>query len=253
MSNLGFGLDIAGYSSGKSVLAAARSFGETCDVTLLRKCPFSAKAVGDGELAPIVRKEAYALEELTKLGCIYIDAPIDLQSLLKPADRTYVWELTLRPVDRLVGGLPALADKIGAPTARLANILATADLTGAIGVSIFETYPSASLAVMGLQAKRYKGEGNSAAVADIASRLQITSDVIRNDDDLDAVICALTAVAPTTAHLRGDDLKAHFAPKAKQLPRQSIVPESYVLMKALPFQQVRVVEADFREWLDASS
>lgn len=251
MSSFGFGLDIAGYSSGKSVLAAARSDGATCKVTLLRDCPFSRKAIGDDALALIVRREADALEALTKRGCVYIDAPIDLQNLLKPTDPTYVWELTMRPVDRLVGGLPALADKIGAPTARVANILKAAKLTDAIGTSIFETYPAASLAVMGLQAKGYKGEGNVAALMDIGSKMRISSDVIQNDDDLDAVICALTAIAPAAFQLRGDNLKAHFASKAAKLPHHSAIPESYVLLRDLPFRDVHVSKCDFATWLNS--
>lgn len=249
-SATGFGLDIAGYSGGKSVLAAAVPDGSHCRVTLLRNSPFSVKRPGASALKPTADCETAALRTLIGIGPVFIDAPLDLQNLLKPHDARFIWELTLRPIDRVLGGLPALADKIGAPVARLVNLFHTANLFGEIGSRLFETYPAASLAALGLQAMGYKGTANGSSQRAIADALGMTG-IIRSDDDLDAAICAITAVAAPAHQLRGKTLDGYLSHRSAGAWRNGDAPAGYVLLGQRPFQTITVEEADFTTWLAA--
>ena len=174
-------------------------------------------------------------------GNLSVDVPIDLQGLmgLDPPEEQKegapwgVWELTLRPVDYAFNALPALADRLGAPAARFRNILATCQ-RNQLGSRLWETYPGAVLhGTLRLQdacctehiAKQnkitYKGqetkydgaEWKGNGLACIANALNIKpkcpadfDDVPFSDDELDAVLCALTGVAPPLALLSGCQL-----------------------------------------------
>src|SRR5579871_1354207 len=125
---IGFGLDLAGYTTGKTALAVIEIEGRRARATLLRGSPLSAKRASDDDLKQILKAEVAALNRCLKIGPLAVDIPIDLQHLGNPDRAEYIWQLTRRPIDRAVGAMPALADRIGAPVARFAAIMHEANL-----------------------------------------------------------------------------------------------------------------------------
>jgi hypothetical protein len=105
------------------------------------------------DLSAVVSEERRLLENCCRIGPVIVDVPIDLQCLPKVVDRLEryeacrYWQLVMRPVDFALNGLKPLADNIGFPVARLANVLSglAGSKTVVLGETLFETYPAASL------------------------------------------------------------------------------------------------------------
>ncbi|HWB31690.1 MAG TPA: hypothetical protein VG714_00790 [Acidobacteriaceae bacterium] len=162
------------------------------------------------------------------IGPVAVDIPIDLQGLGGPAQISFVWELTRRPVDRALGALAPLADRIGAPTARFRNIVDAGGFGSSLGSRLFETYPAGSLKRLGLK----------------RSDIITAPGNMLNEDETDAAICALTALPEW--RLEGqplaDSLARQFEENGMAAGRQ--LPLGYVLLKANPAKRVHVSRQD---------
>jgi Protein of unknown function (DUF429) len=241
---IGFGLDLAGYTTNKTSLAAVESDEKRAKVVLLRHSAFARKRATSSHLKEAVEEEGCDLERCIKLGPLAVDIPIDLQGLPHPTAPTEIWELTKRPIDKKLGAMAPFADRIGAPVVRFAAIRDRANFGGILGGNLFETYPKATLQKLGIIAGVYKShqkqraEACAEACTLLSKRLRIEP-VLQNDDDIDAVICAVTAVAPED-HL--------CAPEEYGIDR---IPLGFRLLKKNPFEEIRVDEADFSKWMDS--
>jgi hypothetical protein len=202
---VGFGLDLAGFSNHHgTILAKIQAEESEAKVILLTGSPFSRR-LGDGNFADRLKNETVTLKDLIEIGPIAVDVPIDLQGL--PLQHVVEpWELTKRPVDEAFDGLAPLASWLGACVARFAAIVPSDLRQKELGVRIFETYPAASLQQRfgrnDPDVKQYKlADTKKADVAAVArqklcQRLRIECNGLPlNHDELDAVICALAAVA----------------------------------------------------------
>jgi len=254
-----FGLDIAGYATGKSALARAdRRSADDVLATIYLGHVFSNKVSGDTALDEPHQQELELLTACVDVGPIFIDAPLDLQGLPFPEQPSLVWELVKRPVDYAFSALPAFADRIGAPVSRLQHLLAAEcnHLGGLVGKRLFETYPAASLQLLNLPHERYKrtrarfedGQWHGENLARIAHGLGLTADegTSLNDDELDAVLCALTGIADRGEVLQGEELAAEVLGRIQpKLPgcdcsRFNLVPVGYVLLGARPSMTIRI-------------
>ena len=250
-----YGLDLAGYSTGKSSLAKA-SFDESTgiSVTVYRRHAFAEKLEGWQTVDPLAGRERQLLSSLRPM---YIDVPIDLQDLLFLTAIRFAWQLTKRPVDFVYNALPPLADRLGSPVARLASLLG--DDRTAVGVGLFETYPAASLIPMlgtkpsykGKTAQRLQGQWiGDGGLAEVLRNLDVEADegVVVNDDHFDAAICAITGVLPEDYLLQGPELERYIRSRmevlvghqAQALPTIK-EPRGYVLIrKPLPKLPLRL-------------
>lgn len=236
--SLGFGIDLAGYSQGGTVCAAAEEDPAGISVTILTNCPLSQPHAGGEELDQIAQREATFLASLLRYP-VAVDVPIDLARLdSKP---NYIWELTRRPVDKHLKALAPLADRIGSSVARFRNILNTGRLRNHLGVSLFETYPAGSLIVSKLPHRGYKtGVGAQTVLRDLMQRLSIEASGLSHDE-FDATICAVTAIA--RHRLEGAALAAVL--KLSELD----LPTGYALLKPQRTLQIRVRRVHWGQWM----
>lgn len=231
-----WGLDLAGYSTGKSGLARADLLrGKTLSITVFEEHPLSTKRhLPDG----LPDCELSALRYMLRTGLVCVDVPIDLQELLvlnPPAH--YVWQLTKRPVDFAFVGQPPLASWIGALVARFRRLWRGIDPNGEVlGDRLFETYPAASLRLLGLPHEGYKGCSDQANQVreQIASGLGLPAGLHLDDDELDSVLCALTGIAEDRCVLKEDKLQRNIAKKAHIPKDMAVPPRGYVLLKKVP-------------------
>ena len=156
-----FGLDLGGYSTGRSALAMATvRDGGLPTVALLTNSVFTRRARSKNEFQGTLDEEAECLRTLLNEGEVFIDVPIDLQGLVSPAEVQFVWELTRRPVDQAFRGLCPLADRIGACRVRMQNLRRRLEASGQrdlLGHRLLETYPAGSLKLAGKNHEGYKG------------------------------------------------------------------------------------------------
>lgn len=252
-----FGLDIAGYSTGKSTLVRADVVNaNTVSATLFRGHVYGEKIDGCRLLSPCTARETELVRACCEKAKLVVDIPIDLQDLIETKDPQFVWQLTKRPVDFVFDGLPPLADRLGSPVARFKNIMRSISET-MLGLSIFETYPAASVELWKLD-RHYKGglavfqngswsgdndEKKNSHIAQIANHMRIVADEdYKIDDDvLDALICAVTGVLPTKWLLQEigleEEVETLLTKKLKKVGYRSMrntVPRGYVLINALP-------------------
>ena len=233
-----FGIDLAGYTCGTSVCAeAATARTGSVSVRVIAQCPFSRARQTGERLQPILDEEASFLRQMLARGPIAVDIPIDLQGLPQTVRAEQVWELTLRPIDRVLNAMPPFADRIGAPVARFQKILRRAKLRAAVGTSIFETYPAANL-----------------------RNLQTSRDALReswrdrertelNNDEVDAAICALTALARDGHRLAETALATKLQPEfeRRRMSRRDL-PQGYVLLQDMPVGEVTVARINAADW-----
>jgi hypothetical protein len=242
---LAYGLDLAGKCG---ATFAKRIHSDLVEVTVIRNHVFSETRKSDAPLADITRQQATLLRAWAAGGTILVDIPIDLQGLPSPTNPQFIWELTRRPVDFAFNAMPPLADRIGAPVARFQHLLATLP-DDWVGTRIFETYPAESLRLMGLHDMGYKGQSaqftdgqwRGVSLAEILNRMSVlaTEGMQINDDEFDAMICALAGVASDAERLAGDAM--HYAVDTRIRQRITDAPEtpytappSFVLLRTLP-------------------
>jgi predicted RNase H-like nuclease len=239
---LGFGLDLAGYSTGKSALAVAEVLPDwTVHATILDHPCFSRRRKLEELRHAVEREEQEALAQLLHIAPTAVDVPIDLQGLPTISTSEYLWGQVKRPIDKAVGGLPPFADKIGAVVSRFASLAAKPDIHAQLGSRLFETYPAACLSRMGWTAKGYKGDKAREVLAGLIAQIGMRHDGM-NDDELDAVICALVAVAPEDAVLEGTALQSAL------LSAGMTAPTGYRLLSRKYFGEIRVERDAFDSW-----
>jgi Protein of unknown function (DUF429) len=241
---IGFGLDLAGYTTGKTSLAAIEPEAKRAEVTLLRNSAFARRRATTSSLELAVQEESYDLERCVKLGHVAVDIPIDLQGLPFAPRAREIWELTKRPIDKKLRAMAPFADRIGAPVSRFAAIMVHAKFGKVLGERLFETYPTAIWQKLGIIAGEYKSRQKERAKARkeaciaLCSKLRIEPS-LKNDDDIDAVICAVTAIA-SEDHLC----------KTEEYGVERL-PCGFRLLKSNPFELIRVNEQNFSEWMDS--
>lgn len=271
-AKVAYGLDLAGYSTGKSALARAEDegLGGTVRVYVISKHPFVERRKRPDVLD--VKPEQDAIKCMLAKARLCVDIPIDLQGLMdrRDAGTRFVWECTLRPVDYAFGALPALADRIGSPVARFRNIL-TEHQERELGRGLWETYPRAVLERLIGSTPPYKNgrvvfrdrkwtprpmteatRHRSEALACIAKRICVTADdgTVINDDDLDAAVCAIAGLAPPSAVLCGHQLEqevlCHIKKKLKQPEARSVpsrcypAPRGYLLLRCKYWSKIHL-------------
>lgn len=244
---LGFGLDLAGYSTGKSEVAVAHLENGVLRVILLNKSPFSRiiKSSHDSEQVGIL--EAVEIDRMLTLGKLAVDVPIDLQGLPGIPASTFVWGQTKRPIDFALGALAPFADRLGSVVSRFQNALRFTTASELLGKKLFETYPAASLVSLRSLARGYKGPLQHDKRTKIANFLGLSLSVL-SDDELDAIICALAAVAPDEAVLESDGLELYIA---KEIGRPDIkAPNGYRILKMLFADKIEVARSSYVEWME---
>jgi hypothetical protein len=244
---IGFGIDLAGYTTGKTSFAAARWQGESVEATLFSNSVFSANMSHQTTepIAAVLAEEVRTLRHCFAVGSVAVDVPIDLQDLLAPQRASRIWELTLRPIDQALGAMRPLADRIGSPVARFRAIMRAGAFDDLLGGSLFETYPAGTWRFNDVVSKGYKGKNGESARADLCARLNITP-ALPNDDAIDAVIVAVTAAADAD-HLVSD---VEFAERLRGLGTEKCyeLARGYRLLKRFPIA-IRVAVDDFQLWL----
>ncbi len=248
-----FGLDLAGYSLGRSGFARADAIGNVVDITVYRGHVFGVRLDSSALLAPHIAIERQLLAACLQHGSLLVDIPIDLQGLPYHPEAAHVWELVKRPVDYAFNALPALADRIGAPVARFLHLVAPLleSAPDVLGQRLFETYPAASLSLLGRPSKGYKNQrvervGGAWEAGDQSKPLLLIVQSLGihaadgaslTDDEFDGALCALTGVLPPPMRLEGDELGAAVVERVASksaLPAHGLVPRGYVLMRSLP-------------------
>lgn len=251
---IGFGLDLSGYSTRRTVLAAVEVIGDDAEAAILTGSAFSTYRHGVEDVRTALKEETAALRLCLDYGSLAVDVPIDLQGLPAPKEIEFIWELTKRPIDYALEALPPLSERLGACVARFGALLSTASALSAIGRQIFETYPAGSLRMLNLPNTGYKGTGGRAVRREIAHKLRFDQ-IDVSDDELDAIICAATIVAPANCRLEGAGLieRMHaIDPFTEMTPRGRLEPAGYVLLNRWPFRRVRVSVKSFQDWVEAA-
>jgi Protein of unknown function (DUF429) len=240
---IGFGLDLSGYTTNKTSLAAVFANGSSAEAIVLRDSAFSARRTTNMSVRDAAEAEVSALRQCLGLGPVAVDIPIDLQNLLVPDQAVAIWELTRRPIDKTLNAMPPLADRIGAPVARFSAIMREGDFYHRLGNDLFETYPAENLRRLEFSGN-YKTKGSErlserdAACESLCRHLAFDG-ICRNDDDLDAIICALTAVAPEDALVSAKELGLE----------QGKLPTGFRILKRNPFSNIALKESDFSTWI----
>lgn len=255
-----FGLDIAGYSTGKSGFAMAkRKNKNSIEVTVFQGHIFSKKFNSKYPLEEIVKKERDLIIACCRNSSLIVDIPIDLQGLPHSNNASFIWELTQRPVDFAFGALAPLANLIGSPVARFQNLISE-DFDDIIGKNIFETYPARSLELINLPSRNYKNEDisfnnghwNGGPAAKIAQGLGLVAKKdgeTLNDDELDAIICAITGVVDKNFILQGEDLNNEIYNLIMQKLNMDNLdgitmspPLGYILLKENPKMKILIIK-----------
>lgn len=208
-----FGLDLSGFTK-RSGLAFARRNGSSINLHLITDHPLDVNFAD--------RKRRWSETEAAFIKClvgrapVYVDVPIDLQKLHSPDQVVKAWwQLTMRPVDKILDGLAPLASFLGVPVARFQRICRECAEIVKLGQNVFETYPAASLSFIDEQGTSYKrgkirytGNGweatrednhrdaeRDARMMQLAVQLELVAqedETELDDDALDAILCALT-------------------------------------------------------------
>jgi len=235
---IGFGIDLAGYTTGRTSVAAIEVESRFATVTLLRRSHLSDRHSSDSRAKEVICGDAKCLQRCLNLGPVAVDVPIDLQGLPNHSNLTAIWALTLRPIDKKLGAMPPFADRIGALVARFAAMMRFGELADDLGCRLFETYPAATWKKLQIKAGNYKAKKGKEARLALCDRLNIRPQ-IDNDNDIDAVICAVTAAAPAKYICVKDDLALDIGE----------LPCGFRILKKMPFKSIRVTSDNFDEWL----
>jgi predicted nuclease with RNAse H fold len=241
----GFGLDLAGYSTGKSELAVATNHETFLSVVVLKGSPFSSKITSGHIREEVERREGSCLNRILSAGSLAVDVPIDLQGLPHCPTSPYIWGRTKRPIDRTLNGLPPLADKIGAIVARFQGAVAAAGAMDLLGVSLYETYPAASFAKLEIHTRGYKNVAQHDIRQVVCQRIGL-ADARLSDDEIDAVLCAVTAVSDDSHILEGDRLQASLFGASNDLH----VPLGYRLLARLPNIPIEFATDSYDSWMN---
>lgn len=237
---IGFGIDLAGYPTGKTSLAAVKIEGRIVKATLLRDSALSVKRQSSDALAEILPQEVEVLRRCLKMGSVAVDIPIDLQGLPNPKRAVYLWELTRRPIEKAVNAMPPFADRIGSPVARFAAIMQEDKFGPLLGERLFEAYPAGTLKMLKIAAGRYKGKDGAEALISLCKTLKIEPPV-SSDHDIDAIISAITAASPAYAMFNTDDFQV-----------RELLPKGFRIPNNLSFDRIEMIDdTSFDAWMTA--
>jgi hypothetical protein len=250
MARYAFGIDLAGYTTGRTVVAAMMRDEDSTRVWLLRNSPLSEAYRSDAPLPGIVSAECEALRAMSRLGPVAIDVPIDLQKVGGAESAVIIWQLYKRPVDQAFKAMPALADRIGAPYARMQAILAYCGHALRLGQELFETYPKASLQMLSLPWRGYKGVEARHHQARMLLCDRLKWGQCATDDEFDALLCAAAAGASAEERISGSSLRSLIASLLPGCP-DCEPPLGYILLRRPPPPIETVEEADFGDWIEA--
>lgn len=243
---IGLGLDLAGYSTGKSELAYVEYGAFQSKVFLIKESPFAQKRRSDESRLDAEREDAETLTRLVSLAPTAVDVPIDLQGLPNNPTSSHIWGQTKRPIDFALSGLAPYSDRIGYVVARFGGALAKSNLANLLGVRLFETYPAACLVALGTISKGYKSNNAGASRSTISRALGL-DDVTLTDDEIDATVCALTAAADPSDCFEGDELSTY----ARTLSGLSnaLPPKGYRLLRRRTPNPITVTRIRYAEWM----
>jgi hypothetical protein len=236
---IGFGIDLAGYTTGKTSLAVVEIDGQAAKATLLRGSALSAKRKSGDALREVLSQEVAALRRCLAVGPVAVDVPIDPQALPNADGAEYIWQLTRRPIDQAMNAMPPFADRIGAPVARFAAIMREGDFFGLLGERLFEAYPAGTLKMRKVRPGRYKDAKGTKALISLCGALKIEPHV-ENDHDVDAIICAIAAAVPADAV---EDVSA--------FKIRGLVPKGFRIPKSISFTRIGTTVALFADWMAA--
>ena len=124
-------------------------------------------------------------------------------------------------------------------------------------------YPAASLELAGLPRKGYKGQsitfvegqwrGESLATIANGLKMKADEDISLNDDDVDAIVCAIAGLVDNDCVLEGAQLESEISDRLKQaLPPSSpsvsaCPPNGYRLLKALgSIEEILITEETWK-------
>lgn len=255
-----YGLDLAGFAGSRSRLARASHGGDgQIEVRIYRTHLGAPRKVK--EAAQVKAAWTPILEECRSRGRLIVDVPIDLQGLPVQGPE-FLWQLTHRPIDYAFSALPPMASWIGYLFFSF-QFLVGSDPPD-LGTGLFETYPAASLEIMreGLGKRdQYKGQeatffkdgwgpNPKEGLAGILNRLDIRASLEAklNDDDVDALLCAVTGMNDAKA-ITPEELLKEVAKRIstgtglglEAAGRLASVPKGYRLLKKFPKGRVLVV------------
>ena len=238
---IGFGIDLAGYVTGKTSLAFTEIEGRFAKATLLRGSALSRKRKSSDSLAEALANEVAVLGHCLGIASVAVDVPIDLQGLPNAQNPQAIWPLTRRPIDYALNAMPPLADRIGAPVARFAAIMRYGNFYPLLGIRLFEAYPAITLKQCKFSKfeRVYKGKAHADGLVSLCKALKVKPHV-RNDDDIDAVICAIAAATPNPGICHASDLKV-----------QCEMPKGFRVPKNLAFEKIEITESDYSAWIQA--
>ncbi len=224
MSEIAYGLDLAGYSTKKSGLARATRSGDSIRVEIAREHAFKRERRGTDRLADVVRSELSVVQRCLEQGSLLVDVPIDLQQLPHVEHGVYVWQTAKRPVDQAFKAMSPLANLIGAVVSRFWQIRRQLE-DSLLGTRLWETYPAGSLGLLGVTNKKYKDQSarrESGGWVPVSSdpKKRVLASLLNelgwlgeagleiDDDGFDAAVCAVTGVAADEQRLEGKSLAA---------------------------------------------
>lgn len=168
---------------------------------------------------------------------IAVDVALDIDwlgvggSRVAPAERR-MWELTMRPIDFAFFGDAPLTDRVGDFGVRFRSMLAASAF--ALGDEILESYPRASVELFDFKGQYRDGSAHHGDKGWRADNREKRGDKLMarmlealgvnpvqgadqlNSDDLDAILCALTALGAATGRgvIAGDELSHECAERA---------------------------------------
>ena len=263
------GLDLGGFSTGSSrlVKVSLESAARVVRAEVVDASPWARSLAGEDDVA-VDRSDARA-----RFGAelpLAVDVPLDLQDLPalfaaggpEPhAEFQWVWQYTLRPIDYALRALPPLADRLGAAVSRWRALAPVGWQAANQDDRLLETYPAACLRFSRLPHEGYKqgtaqfangawvarsNRGGapppraSHPLAQILTGMRVTQvddpgEHGFTDDDVDALICALAALAAQAGEAaQGDALWQWVLEQAaeadRELPDGNAPPTGYTLL-----------------------
>jgi len=193
----------------------------------------------DGNIEITDYRIANRIECLKNIMPLFVDVPIDNTYFNDAYNNPgYIWQLNLRPVDRAYNGQRPLGSLMGGYVQQFKYMYNKSELT--LGENLYETYPAASLIELGINAKYkktisvYKENKWTTSIGGICDKLNISpidnTELKINDDEIDAVLCALCGVVDDKYILKGNDLEKHINSRINNSKRYK-APKGYVLLQ----------------------
>lgn len=219
-----WGLDLAGLSTGNSGLASIkleRDSKQSHTVTVYKDHPFKRERSGESLFADTAKELRRVLEACTSNGnALYVDIPIDLQALLTEEEPVYLWETKQRSVDKVFSALSPIASLMGAQVMDFRHLIVNEAASAEsmriqkLGSSLFETYPKQNVIALGLDDEKYRYKGARGSKSGFQGFVQTLfrsnideTEERLDDDDIDAILCALVGIVQREHRLECDELR----------------------------------------------